>query len=92
MRLLDKYEGIKVVTICPGAVDSPLWDEDKRERTKFNSIESLKPDEVAKAMIDLVRSVASTSKSQRALTTDRSKKENTAAALFSRSWPTTVHR
>lgn len=54
LRLLDKYEGIKVVTILPGAVDSPLWSEDKRERTHFNEIESLKPDEVAKAMIDLV--------------------------------------
>ena len=55
MKLLDKYEGIKVVTICPGAVDSPLWDEDKRQRTHFNEVESLKPDEVAAAMIDLVQ-------------------------------------
>jgi short-subunit dehydrogenase len=55
LRLLEKYEGIKVVTILPGAVDSPLWTEEKRERTQFNKVESLKPDEVAKAMIDLVR-------------------------------------
>jgi short-subunit dehydrogenase len=55
MKLLDKYEGIKVVTICPGAVDSPLWDADKRERTHFNEVESLKPDEVAAAMIELVQ-------------------------------------
>ena len=54
LRLLEKYEGIKVVTILPGAVDSPLWSEEKRERTQFNKVESLKPDEVAKAMIDLV--------------------------------------
>lgn len=55
MKLLDKYEGIKVCTICPGAVDSPLWDAEKRERTKFDQVESLKPDEVAAAMIDLVQ-------------------------------------
>jgi short-subunit dehydrogenase len=54
LRLLEKYEGIKVVTILPGAVDSPLWTEEKREWTQFNKVESLKPDEVAKAMIDLV--------------------------------------
>lgn len=52
---MDKYEGIKVCTICPGAVDSPLWDAEKRERTHFNEVESLKPDEVAAAMIDLVQ-------------------------------------
>ena len=55
MKLLEKYEGIKVVTICPGAVDSPLWTSEKRERTHFNKVESLKPDDVAKAMIDLVQ-------------------------------------
>jgi short-subunit dehydrogenase len=55
LKLLEKYEGIKVVTILPGAVDSPLWSEEKRERTQFNKVESLKPDEVAKAMIDLVK-------------------------------------
>lgn len=31
MKLAEKYEGIKIVTICPGAVDTPLWDQDKRE-------------------------------------------------------------
>ncbi|KAK5165701.1 uncharacterized protein LTR77_008624 [Saxophila tyrrhenica] len=54
MKFLEKYEGIKVVTICPGAVDTPLWTEEKRTRSNFESIEALRPDDVAKAMIDLV--------------------------------------
>ena len=55
MKLLEKYEGIKCVSILPGAVDSPLWSQEKRDRVKFDKVESLKPDDVAKAMIDLVR-------------------------------------
>ncbi len=55
MKFLEKYEGIKVVTICPGAVDTPLWDQDKRSRVNFGALESLAPDDVAKAMIELVQ-------------------------------------
>ena len=55
LKLAEKYEGIKVVTICPGAVDTPLWTEEKKARVNFSSIESLAPDDVAKAMIDLVQ-------------------------------------
>ena len=45
----------KVVTICPGAVDTPLWSPDRRERVAFHNIESLSPDDVAKEMINLVQ-------------------------------------
>lgn len=31
LKLAEKYEGVKVVTICPGAVDTPLWDAERRE-------------------------------------------------------------
>ena len=55
MKPLEKYEGIKMVTICPGAVNSPFWTTEKRERTGFDKAESLQPDDVAKAMIDLVQ-------------------------------------
>ena len=55
MALADKYEGVKVVTICPGAVDTPLWTSDRRQRVAFHDIESLTPDNVANSMIDLVQ-------------------------------------
>jgi hypothetical protein len=55
MKLAEKYEGIKIVTICPGAVDTPLWTEERRNKVNFGAIEALTPDEVAKAMIDLVQ-------------------------------------
>ena len=54
MKLAEKYEGVKIVTICPGACDSGLWTKEKRELVNFKDIESLKPDDVAKAMIELV--------------------------------------
>ena len=53
MELADRYEGVKIVTVCPGAVDSPLWTEEKRGQVDFTSLESLKPDDVAKVMIDV---------------------------------------
>lgn len=55
MKLAEKYEGIKIVTICPGAVDTPLWSQERRERVQFDKVEKLDPDDVAKAMIDLVQ-------------------------------------
>ena len=55
MKLADQYEGVKVVTICPGAVDTPLWTSDRRSRVAFHDIEALSPDQVAEAMIDLVQ-------------------------------------
>ena len=38
MKLAEKYEGIKIVTICPGAVDSNLWDKEKREQVHFDEM------------------------------------------------------
>ena len=55
MKLADKYEGVKIVTICPGACDSGLWDQEKRDLVNFDAMESLKPDDVAAAMIDLIQ-------------------------------------
>lgn len=55
MKLSEQYEGVKIVTICPGAVDTPLWTADRRERVAFQDIESLTPDDVAKEMINLVQ-------------------------------------
>lgn len=55
MKLAEKYEGVKIVTVCPGAVDSGLWDKDKREQVNFSAMESLKPDDIAKVMVDLVQ-------------------------------------
>ena len=53
MELAERYEGVKIVTICPGAVDSPLWSDEKRQQVNFETFESMKPDDVAKAMIDV---------------------------------------
>jgi hypothetical protein len=55
LKLAEKYEGVKVVTICPGAVDTPLWEEERRKQVNFSSVESLRPDEVAKVMIELAQ-------------------------------------
>ena len=55
LKLAEKYEGIKIVSVCPGAVDSRLWDQEKRDLVNFSAIESLQPDDVAKVMIDLVQ-------------------------------------
>jgi len=55
MELAERYEGIKIVTVCPGAVDTPLWDEYQRKRVKFETFEALQPDDIAAAMIDLVQ-------------------------------------
>ena len=57
MKPLEEYEGIKIVTILPGAVDSPLLNEEQRTKTGYDKIEKLSTDEVAKAMIDLVRKI-----------------------------------
>lgn len=53
MELAERYEGVKVVTICPGAVDSPLWSDEKRKQVNFEQFEKLTPDDVAKVMIDV---------------------------------------
>lgn len=55
MELAERYEGVKVVTVCPGAVDSPLWDAEKRKQVNFENFEALQPDDIAVAMIDLVQ-------------------------------------
>lgn len=55
MKLAEKYEGVKIVTICPGAVDTPLWSQERRDQTGFDSIEALTPDDVAKVMIELAQ-------------------------------------
>jgi len=55
MKFAEDYEGVKIVTICPGACDSGLWTKEKREQVNFSSMEVLQADDVAKAMIDLVQ-------------------------------------
>jgi short-subunit dehydrogenase len=55
MKQAEQYEGVKIVTICPGAVDTPLWSTERREKVAFHNIESLTADEVAKEMINLVQ-------------------------------------
>ena len=40
---------------CPGAVDTPLWLADRREQVAFDTIPSLKPDQVAAEMINLIQ-------------------------------------
>ncbi|KAI9719761.1 MAG: hypothetical protein M1812_003249 [Candelaria pacifica] len=57
MAAADRLEGVKVVCICPGAVETPLWTdrEDKMSQFSFRDMPSNTPEEVAKAMADLVQ-------------------------------------
>jgi NAD(P)-dependent dehydrogenase (short-subunit alcohol dehydrogenase family) len=58
MAPADETENIKVVAICPGMVDTPLWTgaeaKDVADQFSFQAEESLTADEVAHAMKDLI--------------------------------------
>ncbi|KAL4936619.1 hypothetical protein BDV06DRAFT_89593 [Aspergillus oleicola] len=55
---LDRYEGVKVVTICPGIVDTPLWDTKPTLKKQFGYHPSLaiSAKAVADAEMELIES------------------------------------
>ena len=59
MGQADPDEGVRVVCICPGLVDSPLWrsrEDDMMDRAKFYERQAILPVDIAKVMIKMVES------------------------------------
>lgn len=55
MKDSETMTGVKITTICPGIVDTPLFDATKKEQFSFNEVKKLTPDEVARHMVDLLQ-------------------------------------
>ncbi|OJJ03395.1 hypothetical protein ASPVEDRAFT_84843 [Aspergillus versicolor CBS 583.65] len=53
---LDVEEGIKVVAICPGSVLTPLFTTTLRDQWSVKEQNALQPEQVATAMLELVKS------------------------------------
>jgi short-subunit dehydrogenase len=51
----ESFTGVKVTTICPGLVATPLFTEDKKEQYSFAENKALKPSDVATGMLDLIQ-------------------------------------
>jgi len=59
MGQADPEEGVRIVCICPGLVDSPLWrdrEDDMLDSAKFNERKAIFPIDIAKVMIKMVES------------------------------------
>jgi NAD(P)-dependent dehydrogenase (short-subunit alcohol dehydrogenase family) len=55
MTASESLTGVKVTTICPGLVDTPLFTKDKVEQYSFAESKALKPSDVATGMLDLIQ-------------------------------------
>lgn len=57
MTDLDQLESIKVVTICPGIVATPLWTAhpDQMAEFTYDAAKALSPGQVADAMLEMVQ-------------------------------------
>ncbi|KAF2003951.1 NAD(P)-binding protein [Amniculicola lignicola CBS 123094] len=51
----EPLTGVKITTICPGLVNTPLFTSDKASQFSFAESKALSPDLVAKHMIDLLQ-------------------------------------
>ncbi|KAK5313146.1 hypothetical protein LTR70_007764 [Exophiala xenobiotica] len=59
MGQADPEEGVRIVCVCPGLVDSPLWrdrEDDMLDRAKFNERKAILPIDIAKVMVKMVES------------------------------------
>ncbi|KAK2739674.1 hypothetical protein FQN57_006508 [Myotisia sp. PD_48] len=56
MAPAEIHEGVKVVAMCPGTVDTPLWTEskEKQEIFQFEKSKKLTAEEIADSMVELV--------------------------------------
>ncbi|KAI9808860.1 MAG: hypothetical protein M1827_007183 [Pycnora praestabilis] len=56
MEAADRLEGVKVVTICPGIVKTPLWTENPEKLSQFsyNDDMSITPEACAQCMLEAV--------------------------------------
>lgn len=55
MTTSESFTGVKITTICPGLVATPLFTDDKKEQYSFHENKALKPDDVATGMLDLLQ-------------------------------------
>ena len=55
MTATEGITGVKVTTICPGLVHTPLFTDDKKSQFSFQERNALKPDEVATSMLELLQ-------------------------------------
>jgi len=55
MAEADRLEGVKVVTIAPGNVRTPLWTAQQKEQFHFTEENSILPEDVANSMISLIQ-------------------------------------
>lgn len=54
MKDSESFTGVKVTSICPGIVNTPLFTPDKKEQYSFAEHKALSPDQVAQNMLDLL--------------------------------------
>lgn len=54
MAPAERLEGVKVVTICPGVVNTSLWDQERRELFGGRIENAMGPAVVAEVMVELV--------------------------------------
>lgn len=55
MKDSEPLTGVKITTICPGLVNTPLVTLDKREQYSFHENKALTPHSVAKNMLELIQ-------------------------------------
>lgn len=55
MKGSEPMTSVKITTICPGLVDTPLVNTDKATQFSFSKKKALAPGEVAKVMLDLIQ-------------------------------------
>lgn len=51
----ESFTGVKITTICPGLVNTPLFTADKVSQFSFNENNALSPENVAKNMLKLIQ-------------------------------------
>ncbi|BCR95014.1 uncharacterized protein AKAW2_12060S [Aspergillus luchuensis] len=57
MTMLDLLEGVKVTSICPGVVPTPLWDSvpGVRKHLSYDRVKHVPAEEVAEYMLELIQ-------------------------------------
>ncbi|OJI81634.1 hypothetical protein ABZX51_002079 [Aspergillus tubingensis] len=57
MTMLDQLEGVKVTSICPGVVPTPLWDSvpGVRKHLSYDRVKHVPAAEVAEYMLELIQ-------------------------------------
>ncbi|KAF2814103.1 NAD(P)-binding protein [Mytilinidion resinicola] len=55
MKGTDAYTGVRITTICPGLVKTPLFTLDKMKQFSFSDEKALLPEQVAEKMLDMLQ-------------------------------------